>query len=332
MRSLRWPSWTCATAWAVIRSSAPMVALVPPWRLMVLFYVGVDAAYVCPTRRATRSSRQIGRASHHPRLRGALLYGRRSCRPPSPAVPQVTRQLFVLSFTAVMWLVCAWIMAVTSGHGASSRRCRRGRSCSVSGLQRLDSGAVLAFRDETPAGWSWSSPTRTCCAGSSRRTYDGACSTSHRLTENTGWCRGRARRDPDALWCRPRRRRLAHWRLCQSSIRSSSQFRQRLPLPSAANAGNGNARRRPGPGAYSEQGCAAGRRRAARHAARSWTPSGPGLTPTPGARRTRPCLQARAQRVCVARQNVATRGGPRGRRVPGRGLARRFIQQPRRFR
>ena len=91
--------------------------------LMVVSRVGFDAAYVlsdAPRDSLFAANREgLASAPGYAALffmAAAFMSHDRVAR-----FPQVT-QPFVLSFTAVMWLVCAWIMAVTSGHGAPSRR------------------------------------------------------------------------------------------------------------------------------------------------------------------------------------------------------------------
>ena len=91
--------------------------------LMALSHVGVDAAYVmsdAPRDSLFAANREgLASAPGYAALffmAAAFMSHDRVAR-----FPQVT-QPFVLSFTAVMWLVCAWIMAVTTGHGAPSRR------------------------------------------------------------------------------------------------------------------------------------------------------------------------------------------------------------------
>ena len=91
--------------------------------MMFLSHVGVDAAYVlsdAPRDSLFAANREgLASAPGYAALffmAAAFMSHDRVAR-----FPQVT-QPFVLSFTSVMWLVCAWIMAVTSGHGAPSRR------------------------------------------------------------------------------------------------------------------------------------------------------------------------------------------------------------------
>ena len=91
--------------------------------MMFLSNVGVDAAYVlsdAPRDSLFAANREgLASAPGYAALffmAAAFMSHDRVAR-----FPQVT-QPFVLSFTSVMWLVCAWIMAVTSGHGAPSRR------------------------------------------------------------------------------------------------------------------------------------------------------------------------------------------------------------------